>query len=489
MEKLWKSLGERIDLIVLLSCLLITYLVWNIGIKNDKTELQTLENKNHEVVTNLSREAEDIFNFVDGVSGLYSTSSEVTSQDLSTYMMSTAENTLHGEVLRISFVARVPNKDMGAYEAIVRKDGQPNYKAQIVSGYPDQYVVTQTVNKKGKIFPVSGLNLLTDQDRTKLVEDIIATHESAMVAVPNINYMSGYNGPGIIFADPVIKNGELIGFVTAVVSRDNLSAQVDNILGEDYGWEWYQNDVKIGGSDMEIGNHLSLTKEIPIAPSVSWKIIIHAPRHPIMLWNIILGSGVLLSFLIYVVVYSLSSANARGLEMAKQMTLDMQKYKLALDSASNHIVITDAEGIVLYANNAAQKLTGFDKSEILGKTPALWGGQMGQDFYVNFWKVIKTDKKVFSGIFANKRKNGELYSAEATVSPILLDNEELVGFVGVEIDVTDEYKSIKEKEDNLAKLAKFNQLMLGREMKMVELKKLLVATQDELSKLKSKGVV
>ena len=179
-------------------------------------------------------------------------------------------------------------------------------------------------------------------------------------------------------------------------------------------------------------------------------------------------------------VYGLASAGVRGEMLAKRLTSKLFKYKLALDSASNHVVITDANGIVVYANQAAQKLTGYSLNEIIGKTPRLWGGQMPKDFYSDFWKQIKIDKKVFSGDFNNRRKNGENYIAQSTVSPIIDEKGDLLGFVGVEADVTEERKLFKQNIESMEKLNKFNQLMVGREIKMLELKK-------ELSDLKIKN--
>ena len=194
--------------------------------------------------------------------------------------------------------------------------------------------------------------------------------------------------------------------------------------------------------------------------------------------SVFLAIGIIFSFAIYVVIYAFSTANIRAEEMAKQMTSDLQKFKLAVMAASNHVVITDIDGVVIYANPAAQKLTGFTEAEILGQTPRIWGGQMDPEFYTKFWKVIKADKKVFSGVFDNKRKNGDMYKAQATVSPIIADSGELMGFVGVEEDITAESRNDKERDEALAKLARFNELMVGREMKMIELKKALSKYED-----------
>lgn len=123
----------------------------------------------------------------------------------------------------------------------------------------------------------------------------------------------------------------------------------------------------------------------------------------------------------------------------EQHTVELQKFQLAVDNAHDHIVITDPDGAILYANKGVEKITGFSRDEIYAKKAGdkkLWGGFMGQQFYVNFWKKIKTEKKVFIGEFNNRRKNGQSYIAESQVSPILDENGNVLYFVGIERDIT-----------------------------------------------------
>ena len=120
---------------------------------------------------------------------------------------------------------------------------------------------------------------------------------------------------------------------------------------------------------------------------------------------------------------------------------DLRKFQQAVENASDHIIITDADGLILYANKAAELITGFTEKEVLGKkagTKELWGGQMDKEVYEHLWKTIKTDKKPFVGEFNNKRKNGTEYTAKSRISPILDKNGEVQFFVGIETDITKE---------------------------------------------------
>lgn len=135
-------------------------------------------------------------------------------------------------------------------------------------------------------------------------------------------------------------------------------------------------------------------------------------------------------------------------EMAAKLTqtyADLGKFKLAIENATDQIMITDPNGKILYANKAAEKLTGYSREEIIGNRPSLWGGQMSPDFYKAMWYAIKTEKRSFIGELANVNKNGRRYSVELRIAPILDLKGEVEYFVGIERDIT------KEKEIDKAK--------------------------------------
>ncbi|MEY3784226.1 MAG: hypothetical protein RLZZ230_548 [Candidatus Parcubacteria bacterium] len=113
-------------------------------------------------------------------------------------------------------------------------------------------------------------------------------------------------------------------------------------------------------------------------------------------------------------------------------------FRTAVENTFNHIIITDADGFIIYANKSAERLTGFTFAEMKGKTPALWGRQMEPAFYIELWDTIKNKKQPFHGEIKNKRKNDEIYYAIATISPIFDENGELTAFLGLEEDITEQ---------------------------------------------------
>ncbi|MCX6795330.1 MAG: ATP-binding protein [Candidatus Falkowbacteria bacterium] len=128
------------------------------------------------------------------------------------------------------------------------------------------------------------------------------------------------------------------------------------------------------------------------------------------------------------------------------VTQDLEKFKLAVENASDQVIITDTEGIVVYGNKAVVKITGYSPEEVIGqKAGVLWKTPMPQDYYENMWRTIKFEKKPFIGEIKNKRKSGELYDANISIAPVLNDRGDIIYFVAIEHDIT------KEKEVDKAK--------------------------------------
>ena len=139
-----------------------------------------------------------------------------------------------------------------------------------------------------------------------------------------------------------------------------------------------------------------------------------------------------------------------GLEKkVRERTKDLEKFKLAVQNASDLVVITDPKGKILYINKAGEKITGFVAAELLGKkawSKESWG-MMNEKFYKKLWKTLTINKKTFSSkSVKNKTKNNKEYDAEIKISPIL-DKKKVLFFVGIERDITKEREIDRAKSD------------------------------------------
>lgn len=112
----------------------------------------------------------------------------------------------------------------------------------------------------------------------------------------------------------------------------------------------------------------------------------------------------------------------------------------AVEQTADSIVITDGRGIIQYVNPAFEKTTGYSAGEVLGCTPAvLKSGKHDARFYRDLWSRLLAGEAVRS-VIINRKKSGELYYAEQTISPIRNDSGDITHFVSVLNDVTERRK-------------------------------------------------
>ena len=109
---------------------------------------------------------------------------------------------------------------------------------------------------------------------------------------------------------------------------------------------------------------------------------------------------------------------------------------IALREVRDAVFVTDAEGNIEYANPAFETITGHRIEDALGQHPRiLKSGRHPDGFYREFIAVLKRGER-WTGTFVNQRKDGTLYHAKASVTPILDENDAIAHYVAVTSDIT-----------------------------------------------------
>ena len=123
------------------------------------------------------------------------------------------------------------------------------------------------------------------------------------------------------------------------------------------------------------------------------------------------------------------------------MELDPQTCRIiidALEQTSEAFFITDAAGIIVYANPGFERLTGYTVQEAVGKNAGiLKSGENSDEFYANMWTTIKAGKE-WTGRFINKRKDGTRGVDETRIAPIRDASGNLSHFLALRHDITKE---------------------------------------------------
>ncbi len=108
----------------------------------------------------------------------------------------------------------------------------------------------------------------------------------------------------------------------------------------------------------------------------------------------------------------------------------------AIEQTGDSVVVTDPDGNVLYCNPAFENVSGYTSDEVIGQNLRLLKSGHHEDaFYKDLWDTINQGI-VWVGNFTNRRKDGSVLEEEASISPVMNDNGEIVSFVSVKRDVT-----------------------------------------------------
>jgi two-component system cell cycle sensor histidine kinase/response regulator CckA len=115
----------------------------------------------------------------------------------------------------------------------------------------------------------------------------------------------------------------------------------------------------------------------------------------------------------------------------------LRKLSHAVEQSADTVLVTTREGVIEYVNPSFEALTGYSLAEIRGKTPrVVKSGEQGPEFYREMWKTILSGNN-FRGILANKKKNGELYYVDESISPVRDASGEITHFISNGRDLTD----------------------------------------------------
>lgn len=132
----------------------------------------------------------------------------------------------------------------------------------------------------------------------------------------------------------------------------------------------------------------------------------------------------------------------------------------AIKKSDEWLVITDDKADIIFANDFACSTTGYCKDEIIGQNPrVLKSGYQDGAFYEKLWGTLVSNQ-IFSSIFANRKKSGEIFYVKMKIIPITLgDNQKRYISIGREvtreIELTSEIEKIK-FHDILTGLLNFN---------------------------------
>jgi PAS domain S-box-containing protein len=130
----------------------------------------------------------------------------------------------------------------------------------------------------------------------------------------------------------------------------------------------------------------------------------------------------------------------------------LRKLWRAVEQSADLVMITDREGVIEYVNPAFESLTGYSPGELMGQTPRiLRSSQQAPELYAELWRNILAGN-VFRCTMVNRKKNGDVFVAEKTITPLRDGEGKITHFISNDRDITDR----RRMEDQLQQAQKMD---------------------------------
>ncbi|WP_457798010.1 PAS domain S-box protein [Methylocystis sp. S23] len=144
------------------------------------------------------------------------------------------------------------------------------------------------------------------------------------------------------------------------------------------------------------------------------------------------------------------------LTQTKRVETRLWTLSAAVEQSPVAIMISDENGRIEYVNGCFTKLTGYAEDEIVGKNPRiLRSAETPREQYQRLWRTIKAGAE-WRGEIQDRRKNGELYWAYETISPLRDEQGSVRHYLSIQQDITEQRRdkeALAQSEERFRKVA------------------------------------
>ncbi len=150
----------------------------------------------------------------------------------------------------------------------------------------------------------------------------------------------------------------------------------------------------------------------------------------------------------------MNTQRSKGAQQPSSFCHDPAIIERAVHVAANAMFLADRQGQIVWINAAFTRLFGYAGAEVMGQTPRiLKSGRQSTSYYGELWDTIIAGS-IWRGKLCNRRKNGEIFDVEQTVTPVCNAAGEVTHFFVIYEDITERLRS----ERHLSQLAMFDSL-------------------------------
>ena len=142
-----------------------------------------------------------------------------------------------------------------------------------------------------------------------------------------------------------------------------------------------------------------------------------------------------------------------------------KNYRLLIENSHDIIYEMNIDGTIMFVSPAIKITLGYSPGQAIGQSFKKFVHPDDVDKFAEFLqKSIKTKERQNSTDYRVKHANGSWYWHNSSIVPSLDKDGEVISFYGIERDVDKQKKALDE-------IVQLNKYLVGRELKMIELKK------------------
>lgn len=408
------------------------------------------------------------------VAGLFRASNEVDRGEFATFYSSIAtESSSMAGIQGLGFSRWIPAADLPAFVGQIRAEGFPAFQVRPPGARPFYSAIQFLEPFDWRNSRAFGFDMFSEPVRREAMERAVRTGQASLSGrVTLLQETESQPQPGVLMYVPIFRGdvtqlslaerfSRLEGWsYSPLRTRDLIGSALEGINNPDLAGSrvavfdgsgtaaaqlLYDNRRGLRGEDLELGQPLLRSLELA---GRTWTLAVDLNASGLSRSG--LNSGFWLTLVSGMGLAALAAMATRllvdnhlatraALRTSEEAIEERALASTVFEASSLAIVVTNADGYILTANNAFTQLSGYRVSEILGqRTNLLKSGKHEQGFYKGMWDTLLA-KGFWEGDVWNKVRSGELRRHHLAISTVRDEQLRTRAYVGMLQDITERH--------------------------------------------------